>query len=309
MTGAERSHDLQRSHDPDRFSTLSRTRTTDEHEGTTLTMTQPLLPLQPLLHDSVVVLTAPSQAWSAPDGRIDGHGIHGFYHSDVRVLGRALLSVGGAVPEHIATAGPDAATAVFTALARGLDDATADPRVRVDQTRTVNAGSLAERIVLRNALGTAIRTTVEVELRADFTPMQMIKAGLAGPEHPVIATSTSAREAVLRSGPVSARVTAEGADVEVTEETVFLRWEIEVPAHDELALTWRVEVFDPTAVVAGAAPSENWSAFRATTGDSRLASWLGRAVGDLQALRMSTVEHPDEVFLAAGAPWFFTLFG
>ncbi|MGO4592409.1 glycogen debranching N-terminal domain-containing protein [Leifsonia sp. 2TAF2] len=269
-------------------------------------MTQPL---QPLLHDSVVVLTAPSQAWSAPDGRIDGHGIHGFYHSDVRVLDRALLSVGGAVPEHIATAGPDAATAVFTALARGLDDATADPRVRVDQTRTVVAGCLAERILLRNALGTAIRTTVEVELRADFTPMQVIKAGLAGPEHPVTATSPSASEADLRSGPVSARVTAEGADVEVTDETVFLRWEVEVPAHDELALTWQVEVSDPTAVVAGAAPSETWSEFRATTGDSRLASWLGRAVSDLQALRMSTVEHPDEVFLAAGAPWFFTLFG
>ena len=161
MTAPERSLDPDHSLGSDRSSTLPRTRTTHEHEGTTLTMTQPL---QPLLHDSVVVLTAPSQAWSAPDGRIDGHGIHGFYHSDVRVLDRALLSVGGAVPEHIATAGPDAATAVFTALARGLDDATADPRVRVDQTRTVVAGCLAERILLRNALGTAINMTVGIVL-------------------------------------------------------------------------------------------------------------------------------------------------
>jgi len=61
--------------------------------------------------------------------------------------------------------------------------------------------------------------------------------------------------------------------------------------------------------VAGAAASPEWSGFRAATGDSRLASWLDRAVADLQALRMSTVEHPHDVFLAAGAPWFFTLFG
>ena len=93
--------------------------------GANAPMTQPL---QPLLHDSVVLLTAPSQAWSAADGTVDGSGIHGFYHSDLRVLDRIVLTIGGDQPEHIATAGPDAATAVFTALARRIDDATADPR-------------------------------------------------------------------------------------------------------------------------------------------------------------------------------------
>ena len=265
---------------------------------------------QPLLHDSIVVLTAPSQAWSAADGRIDGRGIHGFYHSDLRVLDRVLLTVGGSEPEHIGTAGPDAATAVFTAVVRGLDDETADPRVRLDRSRTVRARSLGERIVLRNALGHGLRTTVQVEVGADFSPMQQIKGGRSGSEHPVTVSLAADRgSADLRSGPVSARIVAEGSDITVSGQRLTLRWEADLAARSEVVLEWRIDVEDPTAVVGGAAPSDHWDAFRATTGDSRLAAWLGRAIADLQALRMTTVEHPDDVFLAAGAPWFFTLFG
>ncbi|MDN4612993.1 glycogen debranching N-terminal domain-containing protein [Leifsonia sp. F6_8S_P_1B] len=268
-------------------------------------MTQPL---QPLLHDSVVVLTAPSQAWSRPDGTVDGAGIQGFYHSDLRVLGRIGLSLDGSALEHIATASPDAATAVFTSLARGIDDETADPRVRLDRTREVRAGVLRETIVLRNALRTPVTSTVEVEVAADFTAMQRIKAGLTGAEHPV---ETVAEEGgvVFRSGRVSARVSAEGAQIDATDGSVRLRWPVEVAGGTEVVVAWQVEVDDPTAVVAGAAPSDEWAAFRASTGDSRLAAWLEQAVTDLQALRMSTTDRPGDVFLAAGAPWFFTLFG
>ena len=268
-------------------------------------MTQPL---QPLLHDSVVVLTAPSQAWSTADGTVDGRGIHGFYHSDLRVLGGIDLTVDGALPEHIATGSPDAATAVFTSLARAIDDSTADPRVRIDRTRRVVAGSLIESITVRNALGTSIHPTVAVALRADFSPMQVVKAGLGGSEHPIAAIAT-AEGVTFTSGAVTATVVAPAADVTIDDESAVLSWSAEVPAHSAITLDWRIEVDDPTAVVAGAEPSPDWASFAAATGDSRLAAWLQRALADLQALRMSTADRPDDVFLAAGAPWFFTLFG
>lgn len=268
-------------------------------------MTQPL---QPLLHDSVVVLTAPSQAWSTADGTVDGMGIHGFYHSDLRILGGIGLTIDGALPEHIATGSPDAATAVFTSLARGLDDHTADPRLRIERTREVLAGSLTESITVRNALSTPIHPTVEVALLADFSPMQVVKAGLSGSEHPVAATA-SADGATFVSGVVTATVVAPAAAVEVGDASATLTWSAEVPAHSAATFSWRIDVDDPTAVVAGAEPSPDWAAFTAATGDSRLASWLHRALGDLQALRMSTTDRPEDVFLAAGAPWFFTLFG
>lgn len=265
-------------------------------------------PLQPLLHDSVVVLTAPSQAWSTADGTVDGRGIHGFYHSDLRVLGGIALTVGGAVPEHIATGSPDAATAVFTSLARGIDDRTADPRVRVDRTREVRAGSLVESITVTNALSDAIRPTVEVALGADFTPMQLVKSGQGGSENPVASVATD-DGVTFTSGAVTASVVAPGAVVTVGNASATLGWTPEIPPHDAVTLRWHVEVDDPSAVVAGAAPSQEWASFAATTGDSRLAAWLHRALGDLQALRMTTTDRPEDVFLAAGAPWFFTLFG
>ena len=46
-----------------------------------------------------------------------------------------------------------------------------------------------------------------------------------------------------------------------------------------------------------------------TSGDDRLARWLSQATADLDALRLVTAREPDLQFLAAGAPWFFTLFG
>ncbi|HSP76799.1 MAG TPA: amylo-alpha-1,6-glucosidase, partial [Cryobacterium sp.] len=45
------------------------------------------------------------------------------------------------------------------------------------------------------------------------------------------------------------------------------------------------------------------------SGDARLGRWVARALDDLTGLRMATTTSPDEPFLAAGAPWFFTLFG
>ncbi|MGO4276755.1 glycogen debranching N-terminal domain-containing protein, partial [Paenibacillus sp. TAF58] len=119
-------------------------------------------------------MATPSQAWSAQNGDICAHGIQGFYHSDLRVLDELRLTVAGSEPEHIATSAVDAATTVFTALARGIDDESADPRVRIERRRTVGTDSLEESITLVNALAEPVHTTIAVALRADFTPMQLV---------------------------------------------------------------------------------------------------------------------------------------
>ena len=286
-------------------------------------MTQPH---QPLLHDSVVLLAAPSQAWSAQNGDIWAHGVQGFYHSDLRVLDELTLTVAGAAPEHIATSTVDAATTVFTALARGIDDETADPRVRVERRRTVGTDSLEESITLVNALAHPVQTTVAVVLRADFTPMQLVKSGRRGSEF-VVEADQDGSAVRFGSGEVGARL--EGPDARVTitygdgggasgdvpdgapgrDVLVRLEWPVDVAAHCSTTVSWRLTVADPTTVVAGAESSAEWDAVAVQAGDSRLSSWVRSAIGDLQALRMVTRSRPDDVFLAAGAPWFFTLFG
>ncbi len=283
-------------------------------------MTQPF---QPLLHDSLVLLATPSQAWSGNAGDIRPRGIEGFYHSDLRVLNRVALSVGGVAPEHIATSAVDAATAVFTSLARGIDDHTADPRVRVDRRRTVGPDTLSETVTLTNALPYEIRTTIAVDIQADFTAMQVVKAGMHGSDSGIDMTDEGG---ALRfgSGTVGARLEAPDAHIEPdyregggdagsagdnAGRTARLEWAVAVPAHSSTDVTWRIRVTDSSAVVAGAAPSAEWDAVHLDAGDSRLSSWVRSALGDLRALRMVTTDRPDDVFLAAGAPWFFTLFG
>ncbi len=271
---------------------------------------------QPLLHDSIVLLATPSQAWSGDTGDIRPRGIEGFYHSDLRVLNRVVLTVGGVAPEHIATAPVDAATTVFTSLARGIDDNTADPRVRVDRRRTVGPGTLSETVTLTNALPYEVRTTIAVDIHADFTAMQVVKAGMHGSDFEVTVTP---EDGAVRfgSGTVGARLEAPDARIDpdyrdgggAAGDTTRLEWAVTVPARTSADISWRIHVTDSSAVVAGAAPSTEWDAVHVDAGDSRLSSWVRAALGDLKALRMVTTDRPDDVFLAAGAPWFFTLFG
>src|SRR5690606_9229694 len=57
------------------------------------------------------------------------------------------------------------------------------------------------------------------------------------------------------------------------------------------------------------APADDvpWMAPELGAVDDRLARWVARSLDDLDALRLTAGS--DDEFLAAGAPWFFTLFG
>src|SRR5690625_7292813 len=96
------------------------------------------MPRQPLLHDLLTALAAPTQAWSAPDGQIRHTGAQGVFHGDVRVVARAELAISGEEPEVISvrTDGPDVVNIV--ALAPSIDTGGRDPHVRLHPRRTVS---------------------------------------------------------------------------------------------------------------------------------------------------------------------------
>jgi hypothetical protein len=50
---------------------------------------------QPLLHNALVVLKAPTQAWSDDRGDMGGLPVHGLYHSNTRVIDRLSFGVEG----------------------------------------------------------------------------------------------------------------------------------------------------------------------------------------------------------------------
>ena len=258
-------------------------------------------PLQPLLNDAVIVLQAPTQVWSDQTGDMGSAPIHGVYHGDLRHVRALSVAIEDTEIETIACSAPTPQQAVFAAVLRGVDDDQPDPKVRLDRTRTVGAGRVEERIRVSSHREVPVPIALTVTLAPDFEPLQRVKAGLPDP-------GTWAWDGErASSGPASFALTAPGAAIAVEGVTLAVRWTTVLEPRSTAKFSFALALEDATLVVT--APADAAHAAVPATGDPRLRHWLDRAAGDLAALRLALPAHPDDAFYAAGAPWFFTLFG
>ncbi len=259
---------------------------------------------QPFLHDLVVQVAAPTQALTTPAGGIGRPAgrpsVEGVFHGDVRVLSHLAIRVDGEPGEPIAhrVSGNQAA---YTTLHRqvGADlVSTPDPAVRLDQVRTVTAGTVHEDLVVSSTLDTAVILRLEVVFGSDLAELSVLREGRLC--EPVTIDPAGWGDQV--------RVTLEAAAATWTHEGAYAvaGWVLEVPARGTATVNWRLSIADPGAEVI-AAPGRG--ARPVVRGDHRLVAWLDRALDDLDGLRMATAGHPDDVFFAAGSPWYLTLFG
>ncbi len=261
---------------------------------------------QPLLHEELVVLHAPTQVWSSPTGDLGDMAIHGVFHGDARVVDALHVEVGGEVPEPIG-ASSSASEAVFHAVARGVDDgATPDPRVRVLRRRVVAPGEVVEHVALANALDHGVDTTVAFVVGLAADDLQAVKSGVPGDAAPTLEVRDDALVATHASRTLE--LDASGAEVAVLGRTASLSWPVHVPAGGSTEVALRMRVSDAGQVVAPHV-GDAVLARVPETGDARLDRWAELALADLDALVMTRPGHGDECFLAAGAPWFLTLFG
>ncbi len=259
---------------------------------------------QPLLHDAAVALRAPAQLWSRPGGEMS-EPIDGVYVSDVRVASGWRVRAAGERPEPIATLEDAADRLRFVSLLRGLDGPGADPDVRLIVTRSVRGDGVDHTLRIESRRAVELEVELEVELLAEVTPVEIVKTGRA----PVVAAPTASGDGCAwGDGEVSATLhTATGA-VEVDGPGIRVRWSLVVPPHGTVEHALTLEVADARAVVRTPAAPAPWTAPELDGADDRLRRWVDRALADLDALRLTRAGSSDE-FLAAGAPWFFTLFG
>ena len=263
--------------------------------------------LQPLLHEATVVLRAPVQAWSDNGGSMGSAPIHGIYYSDVRVVSGHTVTVGGVRPEALTAVMRGASEATFISVVRGLAAEGADPGVRSELRRTVAASRLAETFTVQSRLPEAVDTQIEIRLRTDLSDLDRIKQG-HGPLLTPAEVLLLATKAGWANDDVAVLLSAPGADVSVDGDELVLLWTVTVPSEGAVIVGWELEVTDDVAVVAGDESPASWST-PVVAGDERLSRWLAVALADLDALRLTTTREPELGFIAAGAPWFFTLFG
>ncbi|MET1052126.1 MAG: glycogen debranching N-terminal domain-containing protein, partial [Mycetocola sp.] len=240
--------------------------------------------LQPLLHDETILLRAPMQAWSSPNGAIGPQPIHGIYLADVRLVSALSVQVGGHRAEPIASVPRGASGADFVSLLRHIDDAEADPRVRLIQERSVSVSGASEVVVLESTLTSPVTTTVSVTLGADLASMESVKSG--NTTSPVSFT-VSGGSASWGSGTVSVSLSAPDAALTVAGESLELMWDVTIPAKGSVSVSWSLEAVDTASVVSGAVSPVPWSIPDVSAGDDRLAKWVDQALSDLDALRLS----------------------
>lgn len=260
---------------------------------------------QPFLHDAVVAVWAPTQMWSRPSGDLEAAS-DGIFHGDRRFVSGMRLTVAGDRVEPLDLAVISVDRVTFDAAVRQIDDATPDPHVRLTRERRVSAAHIHETITLRSVVSEHLATEVEIALVPDFSSLSDVKAGSAPPQS--WGASEDGHGVEVSHGTSKLLVTAPGARIVAEGEQLRIRWPISLGPGDVSTIAWSIELTDPTLVVRAADPAPP-RALPTATSNHRLNRWTERALDDLSGLRLALPEHPADAFLAAGAPWFLTLFG
>lgn len=262
--------------------------------------------LQPLLHDLNICLSAPTVVLAGSDGQIRAIGAHGIFAADLRVLAMAVVRIDGREPEAVAVNDFGSDQSEFVAVFRETDDPNPDPTLWLRRRRSVSGSGVEETLTFENAGMRDRRLTVELEIASDLADIEAVKSGRGGELIRPTRDGTGLR---YRTPQVEIQVHAADGLTDTAGTSGFFRWEITVPARSIARRGWSLGVTDTGAAVAPAPAAQLFSTPAIQSPDRRLAPLVTRAIDDLQALRLCSVQTPDQSFIGAGAPWYLTLFG
>lgn len=269
---------------------------------------RPRRQLQPLLHDLASCVAAPALLLAEADGQVRRHGVSGWFVDDVRLLDELLLSLDGTELEVVRSATIGADRQEVDYLARGLGDELRDPTVFVSRQRILAADHLVESIVVRSTATAPVDVRLRLDLVSDLAPMSSVKQGLHNPAIPATASPTglswsdSHMSLDVVSDPVPDSVDAYGQ----------LCWQTALHQGEEFRVSCTMTPESATSQFAsgGSAP---WGAdVNVVAPDQRLGRLAAQSLGDLAGLLLRDSGDgcgEGDQFLAAGSPWFLTLFG
>ena len=263
---------------------------------------------QPFLHDRTICIHAPSMWVSGSDGQMR-EGVDGVYVADQRIVQEFVVRIDDREPDEMAVSLDGASAACFLSDARTVTDyLTPDPKSRVTRSRRATAAGGTEDIVITNRNRHAMTFTLTIMLLGDATPIATIKNGISHePQLEYIQLLDGQR---WTNEHRSTEVHFQPAPLEWTGSQA--RWQCEVTPGDSFLLSLQLTTTQTSSALAEVAVRPPWSVtslpLATTTGDA-LRSLLARSMHDVSALLMSDRARPDDVFVAAGAPWYLTLFG
>ncbi|MER6091604.1 amylo-alpha-1,6-glucosidase [Streptomyces bluensis] len=269
--------------------------------------------LQPFLHDAVVTLHAPSLVISRADGQI-GEGADGVYHGDRRALSQLTVAVEGIPLAPVGGGLRGADHAEFRSILRGLGEVTPDPAVALHRRRSTAAGRFEECFDVTNAGGEHVRFRLTVTAGTDLAAMDQVKSGRSLELLPPEAADFGAVGLSWTGGDFTAHLVAEPAPDALDLPAGRFSYDVELApgASWSVTLSCTAGYADGDQFPAPPADQLPWRTPVLRSADRGLDRWLEQSLADLERLRLTDPQsgegRPDQ-FLAAGAPWFLTLFG
>ncbi len=273
---------------------------------------------------TVTLVDESSFAISVLDGDITTGAAQGLFVRDTRILSKFEVRVNGARPEPLAAITQDPFTATFVSRCVPRPGR-ADSTLMVFRARYVGQG-MREDLTIRNFGDEPTFCSVELLIGCDFADLFAVKEGRAGDPDGEIATDrrTDSIEFSYRRGTVSRGALLQFSPTPSSVADDIVSFEAIVPAHGQWSFCVEVhpviesKVIDPRYLcgqpVEHAAPAERLAKWRrqvpqVETDDETFAAVLARSSEDLGALRIFDPDFPERVVVAAGAPWFMTVFG
>jgi glycogen debranching enzyme len=251
----------------------------------------------------------------------------GLFHRDTRFLSGLRLEVDGRPPDLLASGTVDAFSARIYLRTAG-EGAEGVPIV-IERRRFIGDG-VHEDLVVTNHGPEAAELKLQVQFEADFADLFEVKRLVARRSRPRISAAIDRLTGVVRlwrrgrraERSVVIRVMPE-ADPVLTRESVAYRVKVParqawrtcidiVPVHQDVAYEPRCRC-DAFGLLRNpmAERARRWQAGFPVldADDDTLVHTYRRTVADLGALRVSSPDGSHRVVVAAGMPWFMTLFG
>lgn len=271
---------------------------------------------------TVTLVEGSSFCISLPNGDIFPEHPHGAFYLDTRILSGWRLTVNGQAIEPLAAETKEP----YRALLAGRiprADGYADSPLIVERLREVGAG-IQEQVTVRNYSVEPAECLIRVEVEADFADLFEVKEARIQrrwKENREVDGDTLSIRSVWQDIRKGILVQAPGA--EVTPEGLAYR--VTVAPHEQWSTVLTVV---PSSEAASPPPPSfvHTDSEGLSPRDLRRKEWvekipelhmtnrsiertLRRSYDDLGALRIEDPNHPERVVVAAGAPWFMTLFG
>jgi glycogen debranching enzyme len=255
-------------------------------------------------------------------GDMDPARAQGLIVKDTRFLAHFQLRVDGEPLESLDVQRIDPHAAAFVTRTRPRDGG-ADSTLLVVRRRYVGNG-LVEEVSVTNLGRETTAVRLSLSAGTDFAGLFEVKDGRAL-HHAAISTSVmdSTWSQSQQRGAESRSVEVEGSggpDVQAglhtwdlvvaPRETATVTVRV-VPSFDGLPLTTLYQQGEPHHDSLPAARHARWRTRSPSvrSPDTHLVSLVRNSTDDLAGLRIDDPEHPSWIVLAAGAPWFMTVFG